>query len=55
MNLSLEEEVMKPELREALFSINYGKIPVPYGVTLEFFNDFYDHLKNDMLLVVRES
>jgi hypothetical protein len=55
MNLSLEEEVTEPELRETLFSMKNGKIPGPDGVTVEFFKAFYDHLKNDMLLVVRES
>jgi hypothetical protein len=38
-----------------LFSMKNGKIPGPDGVTVEFFKDFYDHLKNDLLLVVRES
>jgi hypothetical protein len=55
MNLSLEEEVTEPELREALFSMKNGKIPGPDDVTVEFFKDFYDLLKNDLLLVVKES
>jgi hypothetical protein len=55
MNLSLEEEVTESELRVALFSMKNGKIPGPDGVTMEFYKAFYDHLKNDLLLVVRES
>jgi hypothetical protein len=55
MNLSLEEEVSEPKLKEALFSMKNEKIPSPDKVTLEFFKSFYDHLKNDFLLVVRES
>jgi hypothetical protein len=55
MNLSLEEEVTEPELRATLFSMKNGKIPGPDGVTVELFKAFYDHLKNDLLLVVRES
>jgi hypothetical protein len=31
-----------------------GKSLGPDGVTMEFYKVFYDHLKNDLLLVVRE-
>jgi hypothetical protein len=55
MNLSLEEEVSEPELKESLFSMRNGKIPGPDGVTVEFFKAFYDLLKEDLLLMIRES
>jgi hypothetical protein len=55
MNLSLEEEVTKPELKEALFSRRNGKILGPDRVTVEFFKAFYDLLKEDLLLMIRES
>jgi len=55
MNLSLEEEVMEPELKVALFSMKNGKILGPKRVTVEFFKSFYDLLKEYMLLMIRES
>jgi hypothetical protein len=55
MNLSLEEEVSEPELKETLFSMSNGKIPGPDRVTVEFFKAFYDLLKEDLLLMIRES
>jgi hypothetical protein len=55
MNLSLEEEVSEPKLKETLFSMSNGKILGPYGVTVEFLKAFYDILKEDLLLMIRES
>jgi hypothetical protein len=55
MNMSLEEEVTEPELRQTLSSIQNGKSSGPYGFTVEFFKSFYDLLKDDLLLMVRES
>jgi len=55
MNLSLKQEVTKPELKEALFSRRNGKILGPDRVTVEFFKAFYDLLKEDLLLMIRES
>jgi hypothetical protein len=55
MNLSLEEEVSEPKLKETLFSMSNGKIPGPDGVIVEFFKAFYDFLKEDLLLMIRES
>jgi hypothetical protein len=48
MNLSLEEEVMEPKLRVALFSMKNGKIPGPDGVMVELFKSFYNLLKDDL-------
>jgi len=55
MNLSLEEEVTEPKLKEMLFFMKNGKIPGLDNVTVEFFKSFYDLLKDDLLLVVKES
>jgi hypothetical protein len=32
-----------------------GKFPSSDGIKVEFIKKFYDHLKNNLLLVVRES
>jgi hypothetical protein len=53
MNLSLEEEVTKQELKESLFSMRNGKSLGPNRVTVEFFKAFYDLLKEDLLLIIR--
>ena len=55
MNLSLEEEVTKPELNAALFSMKNGKILGPNRVMVEIFKSFYDLIKEDLLLMIRES
>jgi hypothetical protein len=55
MNKSLEEEVTESELRHALSSMQNGKSLGPDGYTVEFFKSFYDLLKDDLLLLVRES
>ena len=55
INLSLEEEVSKPELKAIFFSMRNGKSPSPNKVIVEFFKSFYDILKEDLLLMIRES
>jgi hypothetical protein len=55
MNRSLEEEVKETKLCAALSSMHNGKIPGPDGFTVEFFKSFYDLLKDDLLMMVRES
>jgi hypothetical protein len=55
MNKSLEEEVTKSELKQALSSMQNGKIRAQTDFTVEFFKSFYDLLKDDLLLMARES
>jgi hypothetical protein len=55
MNRSLEEEVTKLELYASLPSMHNGKIHGSDGFRVEFFKTFYDLLKDDLLLMVRES
>jgi hypothetical protein len=55
MNQVLEEEVTEVELLVALTSMKNGKSPGPDGITVEFFKHFYDLLKEDLLMTVRES
>jgi len=55
MNQSLKEEVSKKELFLALSSMQNGKSLGPDGFTAEFYKSVYDLLKDDMLLVIRES
>jgi hypothetical protein len=54
MNKSLEEEVTEPEMRHALSSTQNGKSLGSDGFTKDFFKSFYDLLKDDLLLLVRE-
>jgi hypothetical protein len=55
MNQSLLEEVSEEELSAALSSMQNRKSPGPDGFIVEFYKSFYDLLKEDLLLVVRES
>jgi hypothetical protein len=55
MNQSLEEVVSWFEIKSALFSMQSGKSPGLDGFTVEFFNIYYEIIKEDLLLMVRES
>jgi hypothetical protein len=55
MNKSLEEEVTKVDISASLSSMKNGKSLVQDRFTVEFFKCFYDFLKEDLLLIVRES
>jgi len=55
MNRSLEEEVKEKKLCATLASIQNGKIPRPNRFIVEFFKSFYDLLKDDLLMMMRES
>jgi len=46
---------LEPKLKEAMFSMINGKILGLDEVTMEFFKAFYDLLKEDLLLMIRES
>lgn len=55
MNSALTKDVNESELEYILKSLQKGKIPSPNGLTIELFLGFYDLLKEDLLLVVKES
>jgi hypothetical protein len=55
MNQELEEEVKEEELIVALSSMKNGKSPGPDGITVELFKHFYDLIKEDLLMTIRES
>jgi hypothetical protein len=55
MNLSLLKEVSADEVKATLFSMQSGKSPGPDGFPVEFFKFFYDRLKEDLLLMIKES
>ena len=59
MNNSLKKEVTREELEKIVYSLqkgkSRGKSPGPDGITIEFFQGFYDLVKEDLLKVVQES
>jgi hypothetical protein len=55
LDCSLEEEVFEVKVLETLSSMQHGRIHVLDGFTMEFFQIFYEIIKQDNLLVVRES
>jgi len=54
-NQKLYEKVTEDELKEALNSFQKDKSPGPDGWTIEFFQELYDFLGNDILRVVEDS
>ena len=55
MNNILKEEVTKEELEKVVYSCQKWKLPGPDGLTIEFFQGFYDLVKEDLLKAVKES
>jgi hypothetical protein len=55
MNKSLMEEVTEDELKGALFSMQSGKSPGPDGFPGRIYKNFYELIKSDLLLMIRES
>ena len=45
MNILLKAEVSKEELEKVVYSCQKGKSPDPDGLTIEFFQGFYDIVK----------
>ena len=45
MNNLFKEEVTEEELDKVVYSLQKGKIPGPYGITIEFFQGFYGLVK----------
>ena len=55
MNKSLKEEITEEELEKIVYSFQKGKSPSPNGLIIEFFQGFYDLVKEDLLKAVKES
>jgi hypothetical protein len=55
VNKTMEEEVSKAVVLATLLSMQKGKSLGCDRLTVEFFIGFYDHIKDDLLKVVRES
>ena len=45
MNILLKAEVTEEELEKVVYSFQEGKITGPDGLTIEFFQGFYDLVK----------
>ena len=55
MNIHLKAEVTEEELEKVVYSFQKGKSPGPDRLTIEFFQGFYDLVKEDLLKIVQES
>ena len=55
MNIHLKAEVTEEELEKVVYSCQEGKSPGPDELTIEFFQGFYDLVKEDLLKIVQES
>ena len=55
MNKFLKEEVTEEALEKIIYSFQKGKSPRPDGFTIEFFQGFFDLVKEDLLKAVQES
>ena len=55
MNILLKAEVTEEELEKVVYSYQKGKILGPDGLTIEFFQGFYDLVKEYLLKIVQES
>ena len=55
MNILLKAEVTEEELEKVAYSCQKGKSPSSDGLTIEFFQGFYDLVKEYLLKTVQES
>ena len=55
MNIHLKAEVTEEELEKVVYSCQKGKILGSDGLTIKFFQGFYDLVKEDLLKTVQES
>ena len=54
-NILLKEEVTEEEMEKNVYSFQKVKSPGPDGLIIEFFQGFYDLVKEDLLKDVQES
>lgn len=55
INESLIRTISLDELERIVFQMKKGKTPRPNGFTVEFFQEFWETIKFDLLEVVQES
>ena len=55
MNEALLNPILLPELEKIVFNMKKGKAPGPDGFPIEFFQEFWEIIKYDLLDVVQES
>ena len=55
MNQQLMREISLEELEGVVFSMKKGKASSPDGFPIEFFQEFWDIIKSDLLAMVHES
>jgi hypothetical protein len=55
MNGALLSPIRLPELEKVVFNMKRGKAPGPDGFLIEFFQEFWEVIKLDLLDVVQES
>ena len=55
MNQQLMRDISLEELEGIVFNMKKGKAPGLDGFPIEFFQDFWDIIKFDLLVVVHES
>ena len=55
MNAILLSPILLPELEKVVFNMKKGKAPGPDGFPIEFFQEFWEIIKYDLLDVVQES
>lgn len=55
MNEALLSPIRLPELEKVVFHIKKGKAPGPDGFPIEFYQEFWEIIKFDLLEVVQES
>ena len=55
MNRDLLRHIVLEELEKVVFGMKKGKAPGPDGFPIEFFQEFWEIVKFDLLEVVQES
>lgn len=55
MNEHIMVHISLKEMERVVFQMKKGKAPGPYGFPVEFFQEFRDIIKLDLLEVVQES
>ena len=53
-NRSLVEEFTEKEVRDAIFQMKHNKAPGPYGFPVEFYQVFWNLIKDDLMALFRD-
>ena len=55
MNEALLRPILLSKMEKVVFNMKKGKAPDPNGFSIEFFQEFWEIIKLDLLEVVKES